>query len=398
MRRGSWLFPDGVDRERMLEMDQQLQPVRRACFVVLALALLASGPWLGWWTLVPLGLAGVLFRLAEQRIDRLKRPEYALFAAWACSQLMIVASVAMTGGAVAPMLCWLAVPMMTLGARFSERGIAAGLAFSLVLLVGVTLAADAEAVFQNPPLLFGPLALMVCVAIFQSVLMRSDIKHRAAAVIDPLTGMLNRQALTQRVTEFEQQARVTGQSVGLIVADIDHFKRVNDSHGHAAGDAVLKDVAYRLRKRAAHVRPLLPDRRRGVRGAASGRAARGRGRRGRGSAGGDRGRAPRRPRGHHELRCVRVGRDGFDYNALRGRRRRPVRGQAHRPRPRVSAAVGRADPRLAHSRQTNSLPERGASPRATISNMPIIPRSEWGTMWQWNSDRAGEVREHSCGR
>ena len=245
---GSWLFPDGVDRERMLEMDQQLQPVRRACFVVLALALLASGPWLGWWTLVPLGLAGVLFRLAEQRIDRLKRPEYALFAAWACSQLMIVASVAMTGGAVAPMLCWLAVPMMTLGARFSERGIAAGLAFSLVLLVGVTLAADAEAVFQNPPLLFGPLALMVCVAIFQSVLMRSDIKHRAAAVIDPLTGMLNRQALTQRVTEFEQQARVTGQSVGLIVADIDHFKRVNDSHGHAVGDAVLKDVAYRLRK------------------------------------------------------------------------------------------------------------------------------------------------------
>ena len=245
---GSWLFPDGVDRERMLEMDQQLQPVRRACFVVLALALLASGPWLGWWTLVPLGLAGVLFRLAEHRIDRLKRPEYALFAAWACSQLMIVASVAMTGGAVAPMLCWLAVPMMTLGARFSERGIAAGLAFSLVLLVGVTLAADAEAVFQNPPLLFGPLALMVCVAIFQSVLMRSDIKHRAAAVIDPLTGMLNRQALTQRVTEFEQQARVTGQSVGLIVADIDHFKRVNDSHGHAVGDAVLKDVAYRLRK------------------------------------------------------------------------------------------------------------------------------------------------------
>ena len=144
------------------------------------------------------GLAGVLFRLAEQRIDRLKRPEYALFAAWACSQLMIVASVAMTGGAVAPMLCWLAVPMMTLGARFSERGIAAGMAFSLVLLVGVTFAADAEAVFQNPPLLFGPLALMVCVAIFQSVLMRSDIKHRAAAVIDSLTGMLNRHALTQR--------------------------------------------------------------------------------------------------------------------------------------------------------------------------------------------------------
>ena len=50
------------------------------------------------------------------------------------------------------------------------------------------------------------------------------------------------------MTEFEQQARATGQSVGLIVADIDHFKRVNDSHVHAVEDAVLKDVAHRLRK------------------------------------------------------------------------------------------------------------------------------------------------------
>ena len=339
---GSWLFPDGVDRERMLEMDQQLQPVRRACFVVLALALLASGPSLGWWTLVPLGLAGVLFRLAEQRIDRLKRPEYALFAAWACSQLMIVASVAMTGGAVAPMLCWLVVPMMTLGARFSERGIAAGLAFSLVLLVGVTLAANAEAVFQNPPLLFGPLALMVCVAIFQSVLMRSDIKHRAAAVIDPLTGMLNRQALTRRVSEFEQQARVTGQSVGLIVADIDHFKRVNDSHGHAAGDAVLKDVAYRLREQlrtfdlcyrigGEEFVVLLPGARLGdVVGVAEGlRAA-----------------IASEPLGGLEVTMssgVSASDVGVDLrDRLRGRRRRAVRGQAHRPRPRVPRAVGRA--------------------------------------------------------
>jgi diguanylate cyclase (GGDEF)-like protein len=248
MDHGSWLFPDGVDRERMLEMDRQLQPVRRACFGVIALALLASGPWLGWWTLAPLGLAGLLFRIADTQIGRFSRPEYALFAAWAGSQVMIVFSVALTGGAVAPMLCWLAIPMMTLGARFSERGIAAGLALSLVLLVGVALITDAQAVFENPPLLFGPLALMACVGIFQSVLMRSDVKYRAAAVIDPLTGMLNRQALAQRAAEFEQQAGITGQSVGVILGDIDHFKHVNDSHGHTAGDAVLKGVAYELRK------------------------------------------------------------------------------------------------------------------------------------------------------
>jgi len=231
----------------MLEMDQQLQPVRRTCFVIIGLALVASGPWLGWWTLAPLACAGVLFRVADTQIGRLAQPEYALFAAWVGSQLMIVISLALTGGGHAPMLCWLAIPLMTLGARFSERGIAVGLGLSLLFLVAVSLLIDSAAVFENPPLVFAPLALMACVAIFQSVLMRSDVKYRAAAVLDPLTGLLNRQALDQRVSEFEQQAQITAQSVGLIVADIDHFKRINDCHGHAAGDAVLKDVASHLR-------------------------------------------------------------------------------------------------------------------------------------------------------
>ena len=248
MDRGSWLFHDGVDRERMLEMDRQLRPARRMCFGVLALALLASGPWLGWWTLVPLAVAALMFSLADARIAKLERPEYALFAAWIGSQLMIAVSVVLTGGAAAPMLAWLAIPLLTLGARFSERGIAAGLGFSLVILLGVSFTGNADAVFENPPLLFAPLALMTCVAIFQAVLMRSDVKYRAAAVIDALTGMLNRQALAQRASELEQQADLTGQPVGVIVGDIDHFKRINDAHGHAAGDAVLIDVAYTLRK------------------------------------------------------------------------------------------------------------------------------------------------------
>ena len=77
---------------------------------------------------------------------------------------------------------------------------------------------------------------------------RSEIKHRTEAVIDPLTGMLNRKALGQRVLELAQQSLITAQPIGLIVADIDHFKRVNDTHGHAAGDAVLRHVAHELRK------------------------------------------------------------------------------------------------------------------------------------------------------
>jgi diguanylate cyclase (GGDEF)-like protein len=60
--------------------------------------------------------------------------------------------------------------------------------------------------------------------------------------------MLNRRALDQRLQELTAQAQISGQPVAVIAGDIDHFKRVNDEHGHAAGDAVLVEVAYRLRK------------------------------------------------------------------------------------------------------------------------------------------------------
>jgi len=63
------------------------------------------------------------------------------------------------------------------------------------------------------------------------------------ATIDPLTGVLNRQALLARLDgELERSTRYGGQ-LSVILVDLDHFKRINDSHGHAAGDAVLHDVA-----------------------------------------------------------------------------------------------------------------------------------------------------------
>ena len=248
MEQGSWLFPDGVDRDRMLDLDRHLRPVRRAVFGVLAIALVACGPWLGWWTLVPLALAVVLFRFADTQIDRLERPEYWLLASWMASQTIVAVSVALTGGATVPTMAWMAIPLMTLGARFSERGIAVGIGFSLLLLLAVAFGVDADAVIANPTYVVAPAAMMIAVALFQTVLMRSEIKHRTEAVIDPLTGMLNRKALGQRVLELAQQSLITAQPIGLIVADIDHFKRVNDTHGHAAGDAVLRHVAHELRK------------------------------------------------------------------------------------------------------------------------------------------------------
>src|SRR4051794_2029202 len=157
---GSWLFPDGIGRERIVEMDRRIRPVRRAAFAVLALALLASGPWLGFWTVVPLVGAAALFRLAERQIEATDRPEWTLFSAWVGSQALIAISVALTGGPDVAAMSWFALPVVTLGARYSERGIELGVAVTLVFMCVVALGVDAQAVLDEPPKLLLPAALV----------------------------------------------------------------------------------------------------------------------------------------------------------------------------------------------------------------------------------------------
>lgn len=244
----SWLLPDGKDRERMLDMDRRLQPVRRAAFGVLALALIAMGPWIGWWTLIPLAAAGMIFRFADDHIEKLERPEYAMFAAWAMSEVIIAISVALCGGPTVATLSWLAIPIVTLSARFPVRGVALGVATALGLLAAVAFGMDTAAVLADPTIVIAPAALIGAVAMLSTALMESDVEHRNEAVLDQLTGLLNRKALATRADEFSLQSEVSGDPVGLLIGDLDHFKQINDSHGHVVGDAVLQDVAYRLRK------------------------------------------------------------------------------------------------------------------------------------------------------
>ncbi|MEP5729171.1 MAG: diguanylate cyclase [Sulfitobacter sp.] len=68
-----------------------------------------------------------------------------------------------------------------------------------------------------------------------------------AAVFDPLTGLYNRRYAMPHLDRVAEHALTTKRSFAVMVADLDHFKRVNDIHGHASGDAVLVEVAQRLR-------------------------------------------------------------------------------------------------------------------------------------------------------
>jgi diguanylate cyclase (GGDEF)-like protein len=69
-----------------------------------------------------------------------------------------------------------------------------------------------------------------------------DLAHRLAE-FDPLTGVLNRRAILVRLHVAYADARQTRRALAVLFLDLDHFKRINDSHGHAAGDNVLAVVA-----------------------------------------------------------------------------------------------------------------------------------------------------------
>lgn len=68
-----------------------------------------------------------------------------------------------------------------------------------------------------------------------------------AAVTDPLTGLYNRRYALPHLARLAEQSARSGRRFAVMLADLDHFKAINDRYGHATGDAVLVEVAQRLR-------------------------------------------------------------------------------------------------------------------------------------------------------
>ena len=86
--------------------------------------------------------------------------------------------------------------------------------------------------------------------------MRNALLYRAAtqsALRDPLTGAGNRIAMEQTLQREIDMSRRHVQALSVLMLDIDHFKRVNDSHGHSAGDDVLKAIAATIKAQLRNV-------------------------------------------------------------------------------------------------------------------------------------------------
>jgi len=110
--------------------------------------------------------------------------------------------------------------------------------------VGFLLLADNERVVERDDLVSLFLFADYCAVSLVNAEANKELERMATS--DPLTGIPNHRAFRTRIVEATQRSERTDKPLSLLFLDIDHFKMVNDSHGHAAGDLVLRRVARTL--------------------------------------------------------------------------------------------------------------------------------------------------------
>ncbi len=245
---GGWLCPTRADRLRLVEMNQSVRRARILVGVMCGLGVAALSPWLG---LLPLALFAVApgpLLILDRLLARSSRPERLIACSLVLHATLILAAVAISGGVHSPILPWVAIPVVTAAARFRLRVFLAGAVVAFLGLIAAVVIGSPAGAVHDPAPVIGMTVLLAALVVVQQPLLGAEIRWREDAVLDPLTGLLNRQGLHRRFREVAEQARLTQRPVALVLFDLDRFKDLNDAHGHARGDAVLKEVAYVLRK------------------------------------------------------------------------------------------------------------------------------------------------------
>ena len=94
-----------------------------------------------------------------------------------------------------------------------------------------------------------PAGIEVCSVLSEFLRLQEECRRlQELSQTDPLTGLYNRRYLMMSLDQEMERTRRTGLSTGLIMLDLDHFKRINDTYGHQFGDEVLCRVASILKE------------------------------------------------------------------------------------------------------------------------------------------------------
>jgi diguanylate cyclase (GGDEF)-like protein len=174
-------------------------------------------------------------------------PRAALFALGPLGAMLIAIAVASTSGHsdAAILYCW---PVLWVAYFYSTRATALTVAWIGVSDAAALLSMSAGA--ANVDRWIDVMASITLAAVVVRALAARNERLvgqlTAEARIDPLTELLNRRGLAERFDHEIARAVRDGTSLAVVAIDVDHFKRINDTHGHEAGDRALRWVANRL--------------------------------------------------------------------------------------------------------------------------------------------------------
>jgi len=243
----SWLCRDRFERERFLDIDRRMMSTNVWLMALLVILLfptiLKSTPL----ALFMLAVTISFFVTVKAVYQRFARPEVVLAAALMVLEVGFAAVAVADGVQHTGLLVLMLWPAAGFNARYPPRVAVASTAFVALLIIVAELGFDGSVVLHEPERLTALLGGLIAVTAITGAARRADLEYRRQSNHDPLTRMFNRTALESRVHEIEYQSNLNPESVAVIVGDIDRFKAVNDVHGHATGDVVLREVAYLIR-------------------------------------------------------------------------------------------------------------------------------------------------------
>jgi diguanylate cyclase (GGDEF)-like protein len=240
----SLLYVNADERSRLTALAADAERTQLVLRALLLVPLLVAVPVYGWIVVVPPLLAVAGYGLARLRLPA--DSVALLFGSLVSTVLAALAVLVVAHGPVRFLFCVAVFPML-LGATFlGRKAVAVSAGVAMLGLVAVALFVSYAEVGQFPPAVIFPALLLFVLALRSGAARDIHRRRRDDAVVDELTRLLNRSALEARAVEIPLLSR-RGERVAVIVGDIDHFKNINDTRGHAVGDTVLREAANRLR-------------------------------------------------------------------------------------------------------------------------------------------------------